>query len=217
MPRKRSWMNRLPAKNPGSPRCPARDPSGEAYGRAVARRRCNSRRFSDGGRPREKRKGARRPALFSWPRPVFALAGIAAAVVAGWLGMRLLRPPSAEQLLARAYTEHRTLEVRIPGAKYAPMRVERAAGGSSLDKSPSLLKAEALIGDNLQKSPNDPVWLQAKARADLLEGNYESAIKSLQRALETKPEDPAAVDGSRLGIFRPRRSRRPRHRLWRRD
>ena len=87
---------------------------------------------------------------------MFALAGIAAAVVAGWLGMRLLRPPSAEQLLARAYTEHRTLEVRIPGAKYAPMRAERAAGRSSLDKSPSLLKAEALIGDSLRKNPNDP-------------------------------------------------------------
>jgi len=120
---------------------------------------------------------------------VFALAGIAAAVVAGWLGMRLLRPPSAEQLLARAYTEHRTLEVRIPGATYAPMRVERAAGGSSLDKSPSLLRL-SVDRDNLQKNPNDPAWLQAKPRADLLEGNYESAIKSLQRALETKPEDP---------------------------
>jgi CHAT domain-containing protein/cytochrome c-type biogenesis protein CcmH/NrfG len=130
------------------------------------------------------------PTLFSWPRPAFALAGIAAAVTVGWLGVLMLRPPSAEQLLAQAYTEHRTLEVRIPGAKYAPMRVERAAGGSSLDKSPSLLKAEALIGENLRKSPNDPAWLQAKARADLLDGNYESAIKSLQRALETQPDDP---------------------------
>jgi len=131
--------------------------------------------------------------LFSWPRPAFAFAGIAVAVVAGWLGVRVLRPPSAEQLLAEAYTEHRTLEVRIPGAKYAPMRVERAAAGSSLDKSPSLLKAEALIGENLRKNPNDPAWLQSKARADLLDGNYESAIKSLQRALETKPDSPSLL------------------------
>jgi tetratricopeptide (TPR) repeat protein len=128
--------------------------------------------------------------LAFWPRPAFALVGIAVAVLAGWLGMRMLRPPSAEQLLAQAYTEHRTLEVRIPGAKFAPMRVERAAAGSSLDKSPSLLKAEALIGENLRKNPNDPSWLQAKARADLLDGNYESAIKSLQRALEKEPDDP---------------------------
>ena len=107
-----------------------------------------------------------------------------------WVGLRLLRPVSVEQLLAEAYTERRTLEVRIPGAKFAPMRLERGASGSNLDKPPSLLKAEDLIGENLQKNPNDPAWLQAKARADLLDGNYESAIKSLQLALEIQPESP---------------------------
>jgi CHAT domain-containing protein/cytochrome c-type biogenesis protein CcmH/NrfG len=143
---------------------------------------------------REKKEGVQWwQALFSWPRPVFALAGVAAAVLAGWLGLRMLQPPSTDQLLARAYTEHRTLEVRIPGAKYAPMRVERAASGSNLDKSPSLLKAEAVIGENLRKNPDDPTWLQAKARADLLDGNYDSAIKSLQRALETQPESPSLL------------------------
>jgi CHAT domain-containing protein len=131
--------------------------------------------------------------LVFMPRLAFGLAGIAVALMAGWLGLRMLRPSSADQLLARAYTEHRTLEVRIPGAKYAPMRVERAASGSSLDKPSSLLKAEAMIGENLRKNPNDPAWLQAKARADLLDGNYESAIKSLQRALETEPDDPSLL------------------------
>ena len=131
--------------------------------------------------------------FFAWPRPAFAFAAIAVAIIAGWLGVRALRPPSAQQLLAQAYTEHRTLEVRIPGAKYAPLRVERGAGASSLDRSPSLLKAEALIGDNLATHPNDPVWLQAKAQADLLDGNYESAIKSLQRALEAQPDAPALL------------------------
>jgi tetratricopeptide (TPR) repeat protein len=131
-----------------------------------------------------------RNALFSWPSPAFAVAGIAIAVLAAWFGSRLLHPPSAEQLLAQAYAERRTLEVRIPGAKYAPIRVERAAAGSNLDKSPSLLKAEALISENLRKNPNDPAELQAKARAELLDGNYESAIKSLRRALETRPDSP---------------------------
>ena len=143
------------------------------------------------GKSREKKEAVQWwQALFSWPRPAFALAGIAVAVLAGWLGLRMLHPPSAEQLLAQAYTERRTLEVRIAGAKYAPMRIERSAGGSNLDKPPSLLKAEALIGDNLRKSPNDPIWLRARAQADLLDGNFESAIKSLQRALETQPDSP---------------------------
>ena len=143
--------------------------------------------------PRPEQKTPWWRAFSSWRFPVFAAAGIAAVIVTGLLASRILRPSSAEQLLAQAYTEHRTIEVRIPGAKYAPMRVERAASGSNLDKSSSLLKAEMLIGENLRKNPNDPAWLQAKARADLLDGNYESAIKSLQRALETQPDERALL------------------------
>jgi CHAT domain-containing protein len=131
--------------------------------------------------------------LFSWTRPALAFAGVAAVIVVGWIGAWFLRPPSAEQLLAQAYTEHRTLEVRLPGAKYAPMRVERGASNSNLDKSPALLRAEALIGEKLLQHPNDPAWLQARARADLLDGNYDSAIKSLQRALETVPDSPSLL------------------------
>ncbi len=130
-------------------------------------------------------------AFLVWPRPVFAVAAFAAVAVAGWMSLHLLRSPSAEQLLAQAYTDHRTLEMRIAGAPYAQMRVERgASAGSSLDKPTTLLKAEALIAENLRKNPNDPAWLQAKAQADLLDGNYESSIHSLERALETHPDSP---------------------------
>jgi CHAT domain-containing protein len=128
--------------------------------------------------------------FFLWPRLAFVVAALGAIVVAGWIGFRVLRPPSVDQLLAQAYTDRRTLEVRIPGAKFAPIRVERGTNGSNIDKPPALLKAEALIGENLSKSPNDPKWLDAKARADLLDGNYESAIQSLQRALEDQPDSP---------------------------
>jgi CHAT domain-containing protein/tetratricopeptide (TPR) repeat protein len=126
----------------------------------------------------------------SWPRQGLAAAALAILVVAVWLGLHALRAPSAEQLLAQAYTEHRTLEVRIPGADYAPMRLERSANGSSMDRSPALLKAEALISENLNKHPNDPDWLQAKGKADLLDGNYESAISVFRRALELHPDAP---------------------------
>lgn len=127
--------------------------------------------------------------LSSW-KPAFALAMVVLVVTVGWLGTRMLYPQSAEKLLAQAYTERRTLEVRIPGAKYAPLKVERTGGASNIDKPASLLEAEFLISEKLRNSPNDPVWLQAKARADLLDGNYESAIKTLQRALEVQPDSP---------------------------
>jgi CHAT domain-containing protein/tetratricopeptide (TPR) repeat protein len=127
-------------------------------------------------------------AVFTWPAPAYAFAGIIAVAVVAWIGVRALHPPSVDQLLAQAYNEHRTLEVRIPGAKYSPMQAQRGAEQSDFDKPQSLLKAEDLIGDNLRKNPNDPEWLQARARADLLDGNYDSAIKSLERAREAQPD-----------------------------
>ncbi|HEY6767267.1 MAG TPA: CHAT domain-containing tetratricopeptide repeat protein [Candidatus Sulfotelmatobacter sp.] len=132
-------------------------------------------------------------AVFAWPAPTYAFAGIVAVALVAWIGVGVLHPPSAEQLLAEAYSEHRTLEVRIPGAQYAPMQAERGTGQSDFDKPHSLLKAKDLIGEALNKNPNDPKWLQARARAELLDGNYESAIKSLQRAMETQPNSPGLL------------------------
>ncbi len=59
--------------------------------------------------------------LLYWPRPAFAAAVLVIIVAAAMIGVRLLRRQGAEQLLAQAYTEHRTVEVRVPGAKYAPL------------------------------------------------------------------------------------------------
>ena len=126
---------------------------------------------------------------------------LAFAVLIGWIAYRFPLvfshhgPASAQSLIATAYSEHRKLELRIPGASNAPIRVERGAGGSNLDKPEALLRAEALIGEGLHKSPDDIALLDAKARADLLDNNYDSAIKSLQRALETESNSaPLKID-----------------------
>jgi len=126
--------------------------------------------------------------VFYWPRPAFVAAAAIILMAAAWVGVRMLRPMSAAQLLAQSYAERRSMEVRIPGAKHAPMRVERSGANSSFDKLQSLLKAEALISEKLGTSPNDPAWLDAKARAEMLDGSYDDAIKTLQHALETQPE-----------------------------
>ena len=150
-----------------------------------------ARTLRDGSRERTSYNDARLTrGWFFWPRQAFAVAGLAVVIAVAWLGFQILHPSSAERLLAHAYTEHRTLEVRISGAKFAPLRAERGQGESNLDRPSSLLRAEALISENLDKNPNDPVWLRAKAQADLLDRNYESAIKSLELALESQPNSP---------------------------
>jgi CHAT domain-containing protein len=131
--------------------------------------------------------------LLAWPLPVFAAGTFAFLILATWLGVRVYLPLSADQLLARAYTENRTLEVRIPGAKYAPLHVERSGNVSNFDRPESLLRAEALIAEQSRRNPNDPVWLDAKARAELLDGDYAAALKSLQRALEVQPDSPTLL------------------------
>jgi CHAT domain-containing protein len=130
-------------------------------------------------------------------RPWFLLPVAAALVlVAGTVTtLRHFRSLSAQALIADAYAEHRTLELRLPGAGNAPMRLERGSGSSSIDRPSALLKAESLIGDGLRMHPNDVALLDAKARADLLDGNFQPAIEALSRALETDPKaGPALLD-----------------------
>ena len=125
--------------------------------------------------------------------PRLAIAGAALAAVvaaASWITVHSRNSSSAGQLLAHAYTEQRTLEVRFAGAAYAPLRVQRGPEASFADRTPSLLKAEALIASELPSHPTDPSWLQAKGRADLLEGKYDAAVESLRRALELSPDSP---------------------------
>ncbi len=125
------------------------------------------------------------------PRLAFAGAALAVVVAAGsWYEVQRQRPAAAERLLTRAYTEKRTLELRIAGADYAPLRVSLGPVASFTSRPPALLKAEALIGSQLQSHPADPAWLEAKAQADLLEGKYDAAVESLRRGLEIEPNTP---------------------------
>lgn len=113
------------------------------------------------------------------------LAAVIVLIVAGLLILRTTRVPDVNDLLATAYAEQRRIELRIPGAKYSPLRVARGTGGSRLDRPQALLSAEDLIAKKLLEKPNAPQWLEAKARADLLDGNYDAALKTLSSLPES--------------------------------
>ena len=136
------------------------------------------------------REATRARVWLTWPRWAFAAAVVAVVVVAAWWTLRSLRSSSPERLLAEAYTQQRSLEMRIPQARSAPLRVERGPERSRLSRPPALLEAEALIARKLAAHPQDAAWLAAKGRADLLDWHYEAAIHSLKRALDAKPDLP---------------------------
>jgi CHAT domain-containing protein len=122
----------------------------------------------------------------------YAFTAMAAVMllIAGLWTYRRFKEPSVDQLLARAYFEHRTMEMRIAGAAQAPLRQERGPASSSLTKSTSLLKAEYEIRIELASRGEDPDVLARKGRAELLEGQYVAAIASLKHALDLNADSP---------------------------
>jgi tetratricopeptide (TPR) repeat protein len=99
-------------------------------------------------------------------------------------------------LLSVAYSERRPFELRFAGARYGPLSQKRGGDdGSRFQNPPALLEAEAKIAQRLAAEPESPVWLQAQARVDLLEGRYQTAAGILEKALQIKPEpDSAALE-----------------------
>ena len=146
------------------------------------------------GEPNERKLRANWTLLWSAPHLRWAFAGAAFAVclVAGTWLFRRSQPMYAEELLATAYSESRTMELRVAGGKFAAIRVTRGKADSNLAKPVALLEAETLIGKKLAKNPGSGDWLAAKGRADLLDGNYDSAIDSLEHALKIDPTSTAA-------------------------
>jgi tetratricopeptide (TPR) repeat protein len=121
------------------------------------------------------------------PKWAYAGAGLALAAAASFWGLLRVQQPAIENLLATAYTEQRTLELRIPGAAYGPVRMVRGSGPSRMDRPQALLDGEARIARELEKNPGSSVWLQAMGRAEVLDRNYEAAIGNLERARAGQP------------------------------
>jgi tetratricopeptide (TPR) repeat protein len=94
-----------------------------------------------------------------------------------------------DRLLAAAYSERRPFELRFAGARYGPLTQQRAGDQHSrFDRPLALLEAEARIARHLANDPKSPAWLQAQARADLLEGRYDTAAHGLEQASRIRPD-----------------------------
>jgi CHAT domain-containing protein len=138
--------------------------------------------------PRKKQKPASaKRHLPVWGRVVTALTFVG-LIAAG--AVRSLRPAVPSELLARAYTERRTIELRIPGARHAAMIAEPRRAVSHQNMPASLLQAESMLARDAQKHREDTQWLQSEARAALLEWDYETATRMIEDALSLEPGDP---------------------------
>jgi tetratricopeptide (TPR) repeat protein len=98
------------------------------------------------------------------------------------------RANSPEQMLAEAYSQSRTYDLRMPGAGFAEVTHEtHLRGGGSARESSRLLDAQARIERKLENAPEDPHWLELEARADIQEEKFDPAIEILDRLVATEP------------------------------
>ena len=125
-----------------------------------------------------------------------AWTGIAATLVVAasglfwWSSEHNSRP---EALLARAFTESRPFEYRMPDAGYAVEDTRRGGGASNFDKPSELLRAEEEIRRGLAARPGDAQMLVLKGLAELEERDYESAIDTLTHASDLAAPDARAL------------------------
>ena len=136
------------------------------------------------------------------------------AVVTTAMAVWGLRKPDPGVVAARAYTAWRTTELRMPGARYAPLAATQLSANSALDRPKLYLESQAVIAQQLEKRPEDPEWLQAKGRAQLLAGEYDSALGTLRRAQDNAAGDSrfargVAVDLATANFERARALGRP--------
>ena len=133
---------------------------------------------------------ARRPYLLQLG---VAMASVTLCLSAAWW-FAYARPTRAvNRLLSRAYSEQRTIDLRMPEARYSPVEAFRGSEISHLQRPTPLLEAEVVISKELATKPDDPFWLDARARADLMDDNYASALSMLERAHQYAPEDQAIL------------------------
>jgi tetratricopeptide (TPR) repeat protein len=131
------------------------------------------------------------------------LAAAAAVLVAAGLGWFLLQqraePPLA--LLARAYTERRQFEVRVPGASYGPLRIDKG-GGAPIGELPAvLLEAQLATRKRLDLAPEDAEALHARGRAELLTWKFEEALQSFQAAADLGANSAEFLTDYATGFF----------------
>lgn len=116
------------------------------------------------------------------PTPLMLLlvtASFSILVVAASITYRSLRNPSPEALIARAYFENRTIDLRFSGAAHSPLRERRGSRPSNVGQPLPLLEAEVLVARNLARRPDDLNYIDAKIRTDVLDGNFDAAIRSV--------------------------------------
>ena len=113
---------------------------------------------------------------------------LAVTTASAWWLMYVPRLSTANNLIAKAYSEQRAVALRLPDVPYAPLQQVRGESGvTALPKA--LLDAEDVTARGLKQSSDRPQWLRVNGVVALLGGRDDVAVESLESAMAAQPND----------------------------
>jgi hypothetical protein len=121
--------------------------------------------------------------------PIWTWLAAAAVIILGIGTVVLWRMRSSDplHLLTAAYSSDRTMDLRLPGAPYGPLRLQR---GSASQIPTAAIEAQLSFRRSLERNPDDPAALHARGRWELLYGDPDRAIQSLEAARDLAGNKP---------------------------
>jgi cytochrome c-type biogenesis protein CcmH/NrfG len=145
----------------------------------------------------------RKPFFWKWVLvPAIAAIVILAAITVPVYLARRDSPEKVERLLAQAYSNPRTIEMRWPGAAHSRLtEFQRGPNDPKIPRPTALLDAENAIGHALEKSPSNSEWLRLHAQSYILEHDPSSAITVLDSAREPNADSPSTILGLAIAHF----------------
>jgi len=130
---------------------------------------------------------------------IWTWVAVAAVVVLGISIVFVWRMRSSDplEMLAAAYSADRTIDLRLPGAGYGKLHLQR--GPASEIPTPAI-EAELAFRRALERNPDDPAALHARGRWELLYGNPDRAIQSLEAARDLTGAKPTSALLTEIGM-----------------
>jgi len=149
------------------------------------------------------------PGMGAW-RWASAGAGLAAVIVVGVIaGPTILTGynlSKTSRLVAKAYQQHRTTDMRLTSVDHGPYiepSTQMGSGEQETEDIPSALyEAKSTLANEKQRlKSGDPQWLAQEGRVFLLQRDSGKAVNSLKKAHSASPDDPAIAIDLAAGYF----------------
>ena len=138
--------------------------------------------------------------FFSWKWMMVPALPAIALIAVGILYLQRDTPEKVEKLLAKAYTEQRTIAMRWPGAEWSRVSVKQAPM-SALHSSTNLLDAENILERQHADSSSTESWIEMSARVDIFNWKPKLAIDKLTKLFNVNPGSAALKSDLAMAYF----------------